>query len=502
MFSDMNHVLNNISHIMIPFLGKQAIYSTLLVLLIFPITLVLRKRALSWQIGLWLLVMVRVVLPPSVSGPWSARQLIEYTYHRVFQGESVESELPFDMETLPESPPTRTAAFTLNASPSGWENGLFVLWAAGVLATSFRFIRQHAHYRVLLRHADTVRDVALHELLHRYRTQFRIRRRIRLVTGDIGLSPFTAGILHPTIFLPSHLLQQDDDITLRAVLAHEVVHVAQYDNLWLLLQSIVRTVYFFHPVVWLTTRRLTVLRECRCDHVVVTQCRISIRTYQESLLTAIEHLVTPTHTPLLSTFCSANPYRVLTLRLGRLSALQHHITGENLMSRSQKLGMTCVLFVFGVFILPMAPGIGQEVAHHDFVAPIHDGHISSPFGPRIHPITKQEIFHQGIDIAVAVGTEIYAIADGTVLSVPEEDNDYGKNLIIQHADGFTSRYAKLSDILVTEGQTVKVGEKIALSGNTGVSTGPHLHFELQQDGQHVNPAIWIDFSAFGTASAR
>jgi murein DD-endopeptidase MepM/ murein hydrolase activator NlpD len=129
----------------------------------------------------------------------------------------------------------------------------------------------------------------------------------------------------------------------------------------------------------------------------------------------------------------------------------------------------------------------------EFLRPLREGWVTAPFGPMIHPFTKKEAFHRGIDIAVRIGTDVYAVADGIVLAVPEESDGYGKNLIIQHADEFSSRYAKLSDILVTEGQAVKAGERIALSGNTGISTGPHLHFELLLHNKHEDPADWIEF---------
>ena len=497
MLLSAHEMLSRFSHIFMPLLAKQALYSSILALLIFPLTIILRKRALSWQIGLWSLVVLRLLLPPAVSGTWSARHMMENAYRAVFQVEKVESIPIFGTAAWFESQPSSQtlSASSLNAQPSLWEKILFGGWIAGLLVTAFRSMRQHARYRSVLQHADAVQDAALGRLLERYRAQFGIRRRIHLLTADVRLSPFTSGIMRPTIFLPSYLLQQHDDRTLEAVLAHEVVHIAQFDNLWLLVQQILHTAYFFHPLVWLMNRRLTVLRECRCDQVVIACCRIPALTYAKSLLKTIEYLVKPADTTLLSTFCSARPYRAMKLRLLRLSTLQQHATGGNLMSLSQKLRIVCFVLAFGVFVLPMAPEAERKAAHPGFVIPIHDGAISAHFGPMIHPITKQEKFHQGIDIAAPIGTEVYAVADGTVVSVVEEDDDYGKNLILRHADGFTSRYAKLNDILVMKGQEVKIGEKIALSGNTGISTGPHLHFELQQNGHHEDPADRIDFSA-------
>ena len=168
--------------------------------------------------------------------------------------------------------------------------------------------------------------------------------------------------------------------------------------------------------------------------------------------------------------------------------------------RKYHMIVVCVsLLLFGLFFLPMANTVTQatEEAEIKFVCPIQKGHVTARFGSMDDPITREKMFHKAIDIAANVGTEIYAAADGRVLSVETQylpGKGYGKNIIIQHANRYTTRYAKLDKILVKEGQTVKAGEKIALSGNTGRSTGPHLHFELIKNRRHENPEKYIDFS--------
>ena len=116
--------------------------------------------------------------------------------------------------------------------------------------------------------------------------------------------------------------------------------------------------------------------------------------------------------------------------------------------------------------------------------------ISSDFGWRDHPIQGKELFHNGLDIAVNTGTEVGAFADGTVDYVGESPI-YGLYLQISHGEKVTSFYAHCSKLLVKKGQKVKMGETVALSGSTGNSTGPHLHFELRKDGVLLNPAYYI-----------
>ena len=117
-----------------------------------------------------------------------------------------------------------------------------------------------------------------------------------------------------------------------------------------------------------------------------------------------------------------------------------------------------------------------------------DSAVNSPFGYRRDPINGRSAdFHSGIDITVPHGTPIYATADGTVLSADRSLNGYGLLLTIDHGYGLITRYAHLSKSLLEPGQNVKRGDKIALVGNTGRSTGPHLHYETILGGAPVDP---------------
>ena len=118
------------------------------------------------------------------------------------------------------------------------------------------------------------------------------------------------------------------------------------------------------------------------------------------------------------------------------------------------------------------------------------GWMSSRFGYRISPFTGQREFHKGIDIATRMGAPIVAPADGVVACF-SRDPGYGRILTIRHGYGVVTRYAHLKKILVKKGQYVKRGETIALVGNSGRSTGPHLHYEVHLNHVAVNPLRYI-----------
>jgi murein DD-endopeptidase MepM/ murein hydrolase activator NlpD len=112
--------------------------------------------------------------------------------------------------------------------------------------------------------------------------------------------------------------------------------------------------------------------------------------------------------------------------------------------------------------------------------------VTSPFGYRLHPVLGTRKLHTGVDISLPSGTPVHAVADGTVRRA-SEDAVNGKVLILDHGRGVTTAYCHNSELLVRRGQRVARGETLARSGNTGRSTGPHLHYQLELGAQPVDP---------------
>jgi len=119
-----------------------------------------------------------------------------------------------------------------------------------------------------------------------------------------------------------------------------------------------------------------------------------------------------------------------------------------------------------------------------------NGWVSSKFGYRISPFTNEKEFHEGLDISARIGSQVIAPADGVVASIGETYG-FGIILTINHGYGLKTMYGHLSKVQVKKGQSVKRGENVALIGNTGRSTGPHLHYEVQLNGVPVNPMNYI-----------
>lgn len=126
-----------------------------------------------------------------------------------------------------------------------------------------------------------------------------------------------------------------------------------------------------------------------------------------------------------------------------------------------------------------------------YIKPISGGRLSSGFGARSAPTKGASTYHKGIDWATPVGTTVVASNAGTVVTAGWASG-YGYAVYINHDDGKQTRYGHLSKVLVKPGQRVAQGERIALSGNTGITTGPHVHFEIRINGNAVNPLNYLN----------
>lgn len=119
--------------------------------------------------------------------------------------------------------------------------------------------------------------------------------------------------------------------------------------------------------------------------------------------------------------------------------------------------------------------------------------ITCKYGPRIHPITKKNSTHTGIDIRAALNTNVYAAASGEVIKAGW-NTAYGNMIIIDHGNGITTLYGHANKLCVKVGDTVKQGDIIMKAGSTGYSTGPHLHFEVRKNGTPQDPKNYLDYS--------
>ncbi|EGQ8455093.1 M23 family peptidase [Vibrio parahaemolyticus] len=176
--------------------------------------------------------------------------------------------------------------------------------------------------------------------------------------------------------------------------------------------------------------------------------------------------------------------QLVSERLGELEkvlGVDNHATNEDLDTRLDSAAITSNVRTLMLNQIPNGSPVGKV-------------RLSSGFGKRIHPVTKVEKMHRGLDFAVNIGTKIYAPADGVVEVTRRSNTGSGNFLRLQHSFGFTSSYSHLKKFKVQSGQFVRKGDLIGISGNSGLSSGPHLHYEVRFVGRALNPKPFVDWS--------
>lgn len=164
------------------------------------------------------------------------------------------------------------------------------------------------------------------------------------------------------------------------------------------------------------------------------------------------------------------------------SPIDHSNDAEsNLESRIDVASLTGTQKAFAMKFIPN----GYPMERYD--------HISAPYGYRSHPLLFTRQLHTGVDFAMPIGTPIYATADGVVNEAKFSGGGYGYLVKIDHSLGFMTYYAHLNKIVVQKGMFVKRGQLIAYSGNTGRSTGPHLHYEIRFLGNVIDPKSFMEW---------
>ena len=134
---------------------------------------------------------------------------------------------------------------------------------------------------------------------------------------------------------------------------------------------------------------------------------------------------------------------------------------------------------------------GSAPSSSGWVCPVPYYTLTSPFGMRVHPVLGYTRMHNGVDMACASGTPIYAAKSGKVTVASYQAGGAGNYVSINHGDGFSSVYMHMTHYIVSAGQYVNAGQVIGYVGSTGISTGPHLHFGISYNGSYVNPMDYL-----------
>lgn len=355
------------------------------------------------------------------------------------------------------------------------------------------------------------------------------------------VSPMLAGLVRPVLLLPRHL-RTFDTAQQQLIVAHELAHWQRRDHLWLHASLLLQTVFWFNPALKALAGRLAHAQELGCDRHVLAHRPAAIRRDYAAALVAQLKVQQGAANGLAAPFGGAGVAalgeRIRQLRLPDLG-------GSTRLAAAGKAGLlACCVAVIGAGVslqpafawrAPAAvPGLAEAaenaglagladpagpagagaggaggaggaapasglaadgplaaVALPVWQAPLARVKVNSGYGPRpVRPAPQANRFHHGVDLSARRGTPLLAPADGIVLEstdLYQGQEKFGKVIVIDHGGGLQSMYAHLDQRTVRAGDAVTAGQPIGKTGNTGKTTGPHLHFEVVQHGQRIDP---------------
>ena len=319
-------------------------------------------------------------------------------------------------------------------------------------------------------------------------TIFKIKRKASPIVHK-GKEVFLAEVASPFsyfnwIFMPASHFRTIHDL----VIEHETTHVKLKHSIDLLLVELFTIAFWFNPVLSSYRKNLKALHEFQADAAVLKK-DVKTSEYLQLVYESIQ---------------GKNTYHSLSYFNNPL--IKKRIEMMTKTKSKKHFALTYVLLLFGVIfisigfsapeVLPNSISDAIIQTEVNFVEPpsifplkdFNPKNITSGFGKEArHPKTRSIMTHTGMDIKAVTGTPVLATADGAVAKAALE-GDWGNLIVISHSEGYQTRYAHLDKFEVAEGDTVNKGDIIGYVGNTGVSTGPHLHYEVRKDNRPLNPA--------------
>jgi hypothetical protein len=303
---------------------------------------------------------------------------------------------------------------------------------------------------------------------------------LRILNPFQEISPYS--FFHYVFINKNNYSAQDFD----QILTHEKVHIKSGHTFDLLLFECIQILHWFNPIILVMKKSLRDTHEYIADRGVL-QSGYDKKSYQFLIL---KQSVGLPGLSFANTFVFSQTKRRIFMLNRKKSSLFSIIKTLFI--------LPALLILFSLFNTPggaidMSTAIESRVI---FELPLQEGNLTQKYARGINPFTKESFFHKGMDIAALQGTKIYAAGQGIILSA-DSSKGHGNKIVIQHANEFTTHYSHLFKILVPEEEKVRIGTIIGLVGSTGLSTGPHLHFEIRKDGEAIDPAEYLDFSTYG-----
>jgi len=400
----------------------------------------------------------------------------------------------------PMAAPETAAAPTLAPITAAAENGAAIelatifnaaadLYFYGFVLFAALGILRLVGFSYRIRYSFPVDDKRLMNGLHQWRQSIGVRSPVRFAYSDAVSSVCVHGFIRPVILMPPLLLERVSTEDAILMGAHELAHVKRGDTWLFALCGLAKALFWFNPFMRRIVAHAQLAAEQAADAIVIragANRKSYARCFVESLKISAglgnpQHALVPSFTPFDK---RSRRERLDAILSGAARTPVITLGGKAVLIAS---GLLALILAFGQAALAVAPPPAKDALT---VVPV-DGRITSTFGERIDPISKETRFHQGMDIAAPTGTPVRAAGDGKVIDATSRYNGsdaWGNVVVIDHGHGLVTRYAQLDSYIVRKGETVDAGDTIGAVGATGRATGPHLHFEVLNDGENIDPA--------------
>ena len=488
---------------------QAAIFSgSAMILLVLALRLFLKKH-LPHRVfpALWCLCALRLLLPITIPSHLSVWNLLHTSV--AAQADGVISDVLTPFPSLATNSITEPAADAAGIRP------MLLVWLVCAILLAAYFVIGYACMVRRFRGTRLAPQPSIDALLDR----FRFSRDPHICVSNSRRAPLTFGVFRPTVLLPEDLPIGDAQFQL--VLAHELAHIRRKDCLRKLLLTVCLCLYWWNPLVWLMVWLANRDMELACDEAVLRalgpDCK---KAYALTLLDMAQR--NPKSAPLCSGFAKSSAEErirailnfkripawvgicvsvlfVLTASVFTTQAVSPSAIPEMEPAVQEEIPKENAAVSVPVSEpLPTTPPIMPEQEAESetqpqpevpaYIFPLEDANaeVLDSYGWQENPVVKQKSLHPGVDFVADYGTNVLAVADGTVLDC-SYDMAYGYILTLEHADGVQTQYAHLSEFLVKAGDAVRQGQIIAKTGGSGWSTGSHLHLGVLIDGEAVDP---------------
>ena len=381
------------------------------------------------------------------------------------------------------------------------------IYAGGLALAAFKLLRARRLWRGLLASAQrlSAKELAAHGAFNGAQLAQIARHRLAVFETSAAISPMLIGLRQPRLLLPAHLRAMSMEQQ-HMIIHHELRHWHQRDPLCLGISAFLQTLLWFNPALRWLSRAMAWAMELSCDqHVLAGRPQQQRKQYAAALLqqwqmqagfqpaggiafggidgaTVASRLrwMQQTKPPALSKCAMWSVAAAMFAVIATTAALQPALA----FNQPADAAMAAAAPDAAGAALP--PPAAPEAWRY----PLDEMRVTSFFGVQRDVMIGP---HHGIDLKAATGTPVHAVASGTVIAagpLAEHEGRYGIAVIIDHG-GQRSLYAHLSSVAVQAGAQVAVGQLIGASGDTGFTTGPHLHFEVRQQDQPVDPATML-----------